>query len=133
MINISCVYSLKLIYFCYSLQLFYYLFLAHHFRRKSQAIVIARSSSLSSSCKNFNVAHYSKSIRVINTKFGILALIMTSCCCKIRVITLKAIILQLCPLLTKILSKMMATDRRALVPHVVLLLLIYFRYLFCCL
>ena len=32
------------------------------FRRKNRAIVIARSSSLLSfsSCKNFNVAHYSK-------------------------------------------------------------------------
>ena len=38
------------------------LVLACLFERKSQAIVIARSSSLSSSCKNFNVAHYSKSI-----------------------------------------------------------------------
>ena len=40
------------------------------FQGKSQAIVITR---LLSSCKNFNVAHYSKSIKGINTKLGILA------------------------------------------------------------
>ena len=40
-------------------------FLAH------QAIVVARSSS--SSCKNFNVAHFSKSIKGINPRLGILA------------------------------------------------------------
>ena len=39
------------------------------FRRKSQSIVITWSSS----CKNFNVAHYSKCIKDINTKHGILA------------------------------------------------------------
>ena len=43
-------------------------------QRKSQASVIARSTSLLSlSCKNFNVAHYSKSIKGIITKLGILA------------------------------------------------------------
>ena len=42
-----------------------YILLARLFRRKSQAIVIARLSS--SSDKNFNVAHYSKSIKDINT------------------------------------------------------------------
>ena len=48
-------------------------FLAHLFRRKGQAIVISRSlSSSSSSCKNFNVALYSKSFKCINTKLGIL-------------------------------------------------------------
>ena len=36
-----------------------------------QAIVIARSSLLL--CKNFTVAHYSISIKCINTKLGILA------------------------------------------------------------
>ena len=41
-------------------------FLACLFCRKSLAIVmIARSSSLSSSCKNFNVANYSKKIKVL--------------------------------------------------------------------
>ena len=44
-------------------------FLACLFRRKSQAIVIARLSS----CKNLNVAHYSKNTLGINTKLGILA------------------------------------------------------------
>ena len=44
-------------------------FLASLFRRKSGAIVITRSSS----CKNFNVAHYLKSIKGINTKLRILA------------------------------------------------------------
>ena len=37
-------------------------------------------------------------------------------------IYLKAIFLELCPFLSKILSKMMALDRQALVPHAVLLL-----------
>ena len=42
--------------------------LALLFRRKSRAIVIARSSSLSSALyKIFNVAHNSKSIKGINT------------------------------------------------------------------
>ena len=55
-------------------QRYNFFLLGHLFRRKSQAIVIARSS-LSSSCKNFNVAHYSKSIKLndINIKLGILA------------------------------------------------------------
>ena len=48
------------------------LLLACQFQRKSQAIVITRLSPLSS-CKNFNVAHYSKSIKGINTKLVILA------------------------------------------------------------
>ena len=44
-------------------------------RRKSRAIEIAKSSLSSSSlsCKNFNVAHYSESIKGINAKLGILA------------------------------------------------------------
>ena len=45
------------------------LFLAHLFRSKSQGVRIARLAS----CKNLNVAHYSKSIKGINTKLGILA------------------------------------------------------------
>ena len=40
-------------------------------QRKSRSIVIAISSSLSS--KNFDVAQYSKSIKDINTKLGMLA------------------------------------------------------------
>ena len=50
--------------------------LADQFRRRSRAIVITRSSLLSSlfsPCKNFNVAYYSKSIKGIDTKLGILA------------------------------------------------------------
>ena len=35
--------------------------------------MISRLSSLSLSSKNFNVAHNSKSIKVINSKLGILA------------------------------------------------------------
>ena len=48
-------------------------FLACLCQTKSQAIVIARSSSqsLSLSHKNFNVAHYSKSVEDINTKLGL--------------------------------------------------------------
>ena len=47
-------------------------FLACLIRRKSQGIVITRLSS-KLLCKNFNVAHYSKSIKDVNTKLGILA------------------------------------------------------------
>ena len=43
------------------------------FRRNSWAIVITRSSLSAASCKNFNVAHYSKSIKDISTKLGIVA------------------------------------------------------------
>ena len=46
--------------------------LACLFQRKSLAFVITRSWSLSS-YKNLNAAHYSKSIKGINTKLGILA------------------------------------------------------------
>ena len=49
-------------------------FVASLFRRKSQAIVIARLWSLLS-CNNLNVAHYSKSIKVINTKLGVLGIL----------------------------------------------------------
>ena len=53
-------------------------FLARLFRRKSQAIVIAKlllllSSSAAVLCKDFNVAHYSKSTLGITTKVRILA------------------------------------------------------------
>ena len=60
-------------------------FLACLFQRKIPAFVITRSSSLlslslsllsfslSSSCKKFNVTHYSKSMQGIDTKLGILA------------------------------------------------------------
>ena len=43
-------------------------FVAQLFPRKSRAIVIARSSMFWSSCKTFNIAHYSKSIKDINTR-----------------------------------------------------------------
>ena len=66
--------------------------------KKRQAIVIA-SLLLLLSCRNFNVAHYSKSFKGINTKLEYL-LIMTRCSCKTRDITLKAIVLELCPFLT---------------------------------
>ena len=69
--------------------------LAHLFRRESQAIMIARSL-LSSSCKNFDVAHNSKSIKVINTKLGIHAYHRMT-----RGINLKAIFLVVFPFLTK--------------------------------
>ena len=46
------------------------IFLACMFRRKGRAIVNARLSSLSSLCKNFNVAHYSKSIEGIKTRLA---------------------------------------------------------------
>ena len=46
--------------------------LACLFRRKSQTIVIARSS-LMLSCKNFNVAYYPKSTLGVNTKLRMLA------------------------------------------------------------
>ena len=45
-------------------------FLARLFRRICQAYIVIARSSL---CKNINVARYSKSIKGINTKFGILA------------------------------------------------------------
>ena len=49
-------------------------FLACLFWGKCWDIAITRSLSLSSlSCKNFNVAHYSKNIKCIITKLGILA------------------------------------------------------------
>ena len=51
-------------------------FVARLFQRNSRAIVFGRSSSLllsSLSCKNFTLAHYSKNIKGINTKLGILA------------------------------------------------------------
>ena len=41
--------------------------------KKKSAIVIARSSSLLSLCKNFNLALYPKSIKIINIKLGIRA------------------------------------------------------------
>ena len=51
------------------------LLIACLFRGKTQAIVIVRSlmSFLLSLCKNFSEADYSKSIKGINTKLGILA------------------------------------------------------------
>ena len=49
-------------------------FIGHLFWRKCRVVVIVRLSSLLlASCKNFKVAHYSESIKDINTKLGILA------------------------------------------------------------
>ena len=67
--------------------------LARLFRRQTQAIMIVRPSSL---CKNVNVAHYSRNIKDINAKLEYL-LIMTRCSCKTRGITLKVIVVELCP------------------------------------
>ena len=49
-------------------KLFLFALLACLFPRKSRFIVIARLL-----CNNFNVAHYSKSVKVISTKLEILA------------------------------------------------------------
>ena len=46
-------------------------FLARLFQRKSQARSLSLLSSLA--CKIFNVVHYSKSVKGINTKLGMLA------------------------------------------------------------
>ena len=85
------------------------------FRRKIRDIVIARSSS---SCKNFNVTHYSKSIKGINSKLG-----MPAYHEKVQLYdkghNSESYILELCPSFTKFLDA--GLDRRALVPHVVLL------------
>ena len=64
-------------------------------------------------CKNFNLAHYSKSIKGTNTILGILANHD-----KVQLQdkhNSKAIFLELCPCLSKILSRMMAPDTRVLV------------------
>ena len=76
-----------------------------------KAIVVARLSPLLMAlCNNFNVAYYSKNIKGINTKLGILA-----CHDKVQLqnkgYNSKAIVLELCPFLTKILSRIMASDR----------------------
>ena len=63
--------------------------------KKSEAIVIARSLSLLSlllSCKNFNVAHFSKIINIILGKL----LAISSCSGRTWGITLKAIIFTGC-------------------------------------
>ena len=78
--------------------------------------MIARSSSLW--CKNFNVGYYSKSIKGINRKLGKIAQ-HDKMQLRDKGLTLKAIFLELCPFLTKFLSRMMAPDRRALVPHAI--------------
>ena len=56
-------------------QRLYFIFSSSVSQKKCQAIVIARLLFLlsSTSCKNFNVAHLSKSIIGINTKIGMLA------------------------------------------------------------
>ena len=69
----------------------------YNHRRKSRNIVIDWSSS----CKNFNIDHYSKSIIGINTKHRILAHYGKVAVERQGDITLKATDLALCPLLTK--------------------------------
>ena len=64
-----------------------------------QAIVITRLSSLWSSFKNFSVAHYSKSIKGINTKFRILTH-HDKMQLQDQGLTLTGIVLELSPLLT---------------------------------
>ena len=80
--------------------------------------MIARSSSLW--CKIFNVAHYSKSIKCINTKLRILVH-DNKMQLQDKGNNYKNIVLELCPFLTYFLSKM-----TALVPHAVLLVLLLF-------
>ena len=86
------------------LWLFFICFFLHFqpiYFKDSQAVVITRwllSSSLSQ-CKIFNVAHYSKVLKVSTQHLEYL-LIMTRCSCKTRGITLKSIVLKLCPFLT---------------------------------
>ena len=48
-----------------------YVFIACLFQSESRAIVVTRLLLLSSSCKNFNIPHYSKSVKGRNTKLGI--------------------------------------------------------------
>ena len=66
--------------------------------------------------KNFNVAHNSKSVKGINTKFGILAhhdkLQMQD-----KGMNLKIQFWSYAPFLIKNLSRMMAPDRKVFVPH----------------
>ena len=78
------------------------------FGRKSWAIVIARSLLLSLLCKNFNVSHYSKSIKDINTKLGILVH-HDEVQLQGKEHNYKAIFLELCPFLTTTLIRIMAS------------------------
>ena len=78
---------------------FFFPFLARLFQRKSQAVVIARSSLSLSSCKNFNIDHYLKNIKVIKAKLVIHGY-HARCSCKTRGITLKAVFLELWHFLT---------------------------------
>ena len=79
--------------------------------------MIPRLSSSSLSCKNLNVAHYSKSIKGIKSGLEYL-LIMSKCSGRTRGRTLKAVIFKL-----KFLIRMMDPDRQA-VPYGVVHLLI---------
>ena len=100
-----------------------------------RAIFIARLSSLfltswAALCKNFYVAYYVLKMSTSNLEY---LLIMTSCSCKTRCITLKGIVWSYALFYLKILSRMMATDRQVLVLHTVLLLsMILFRSLSHC-
>ena len=79
------------------------LLIACLFRRKGRTVVIVRSlmSFLLSWCKNFSEADYSKTIKGINTKLGILAH-HDKMQLQDKGIKLKAIVLESCPFLTKI-------------------------------
>ena len=57
------------------------------------------TSSLTS-CKNFNVTNRTQKVFKVTPNLEYL-LIMTGCSCKTRSITLQAIVLELCPLLTR--------------------------------
>ena len=74
--------------------------LARLFRRKSRTVVIA-GSSLSSSCKNFNVAHYSKKVLEVSTPNLEYLLIMTSMRLQDKGHNSESYSFELCPFLTK--------------------------------
>ena len=129
-IHIHYVYCLKIL--CISLLQYIHLsqlvrFLARLFRRNSRTIVIARSSSLSSSSyKNFNVAHYSKSIKYFNT-FGInTKLEIHGHHDKMQMQDKRhnseSYSFRVMSPFNLFFSRMMTPDRRTLVPHAVLLL-----------
>ena len=61
------------------------------------ACLFRRSLCRSGHCAKTNVSHYSKSAEGINTKLGILAHHDKVDSCRTRGITLKAVVLELCP------------------------------------
>ena len=96
------------------------LILARLFRRKSRAIVIARSLS---SCKNFNIAHNAECIKGIIIKLGIRAH-HNRMQLHDKGLNSESYSFGVMPPFNLFLSRMMTPDRRALVLHAVLL--IYF-------